>query len=183
MILVHLLVISTSNVYVVAERTSKQNTISSYRLIFFHSFCCKLAHTWRYMCAFYLHFLLDLCMIRLKLTFCVILLYLYQEPDVSEEFLSPAAPLKVSAGHSFWWWGWLPCPVPPGTSRALPSTSSEGAWEGVQDARRVPGDELSSQPGTVPLSPPSRPGSWKHNENQWRQRFVQWTWGYGQNLA
>jgi len=135
MVLVNMWVINTSNICKVAEKTSKQNTINSQEASFLsHFLCCKLAHAWRCMCVFYLDFLLRVSMIRLKLILCVILLYLYQELDVSEALLSPATPLKVGAGHSFWWWGWLTCPVPSSTSHALPSTHWEGVWEGVQAA-------------------------------------------------
>lgn len=102
MILVGLLLMNTSNLYTAAEKTSKQNTINSQEANFLSQFLgCKLARTWRYMCVFYLHFLLGLCMIRLKFTFCVMLLYLYQELDVAEARLSPETPLKAGAGHSF----------------------------------------------------------------------------------
>lgn len=184
MILVHLLDINASNVYAVAEKISKQNTINSQEAYFLLQFLsCKLAHTWRYMYVFYLNFLLGLRMIWLKLTFCVILLCLYRELDVSETFLCPAAPLKVGAGHCFWWWGWLPCPVPPGTSHALCVQWVYGRVYRLQPWRhswRIPADELSCQ--LMWCHCPSCPGSWRHNMDWWRG-FAWWTWGYGQNLA
>lgn len=157
------MVIKSSNIQAVVEKTSKQNTINFPEAKFLSQFLCyTVAHSWRYMCASYAHFLMGFCVIRLKSMFWVILLYLYEELDVSEVFLSSAVSLKDGVGHCFWGWGWLPCPAPP----QAPAMLYPAYWEGDQEGTipwkcslRIPEDELSSQPDMVPYPSPSCPGS------------------------
>lgn len=82
--------------------------------------------------------------------------------------------------------GMAPLPsFPSSTSHALSSACLEGVWEGVQAAclgsARRQSQEMSSPPSLTwchtPL--PVVLGLW----SQWRQGFVEWPWGYGQNLA